>query len=367
MRPLLHAALFLIMTTNPQKPIIKTPLSDPNSTQSRQLNSLVTERNSLQKHIGELQAKQDFWHDWYFDLSIAAVGFTVLAAFCGALAVAASKLESKRSYDVRPVSAELTVVEGKIEQANHDDSQIAILEASTLASVAEGHTEGLRKANVKLSADLAKEIADAQTRAEKLREQNLAVEKDLESEKGKRVKLAASLLPRDFFDQSGALAALKSIQPMPVVFTYVNENEPRHMAEQIAWVFWQLGWPFSRTLATEEFIRPGITVGTGFAPGLRGTVSSNRSLSEQHALVRKVVGVITNSGIEAEAGFPEGGFTESDGTLVISVGTKPNQEMEEALQSLGPRKATPLSKSGGTAGSNSIVIPLKTGIHKPAP
>lgn len=228
--------------TNPQKPIIKTPLNDPNSMQSRQLNSLITERNSLQNRIRTLQLKQDFWHNWYFGLSVVAGGLAILAAVFKAMAgefailtavftafaVAASKMESKRSYDLRPISAALENIEARIEQANRGDSQVAISEASTLASVAEGHTEDLRRANIKLAADLATGVADAQTRAETLRQQNLLLQSELEQEKIERLKLEEKYAHRRL-SATQKLDLIKFLKKLPSSFipvvTYVGTQD----------------------------------------------------------------------------------------------------------------------------------------------
>jgi hypothetical protein len=86
-----------------------------------------------------------------------------------------------------------------------------------------------------------------------------AAAKELESEKDKRAKLAASLLPRNFWNQSGAIAKLAGLPPMKVVFEFTDEGEPRRTAEQINSVLNFIHWAAVRRCTTDS-IDDGIAI-----------------------------------------------------------------------------------------------------------
>jgi hypothetical protein len=175
-----------------------------------------------------------------------------------------------------------------------------------------------------------------------------------------------SLLDRDFFDQSGAMARLAPFPPMSAVFEFVSEREPRKMAEQINSVLKTLHWTSSRKRVNEMFIRDGISISVGadwksFLPpgspqekalGLLELYWQKRSTGEMTAQALR--DGIEKCGIDAEIRNDAADLPPS--ILLIEVGGKPNRAVEVTLKDLGPRP-NPTPFGGGTIGGNREAIP----------
>jgi hypothetical protein len=230
-----------------------------------------------------------------------------------------------------------------VSQANKEAGKANVLAQTTAVQAAE-----LRRANLATESRLAE------------------ANQKIEYERTKRVELAASLLPRDFFDQSGAIARLTSFPPMSVVFEFINEREPRAMAEQINFVFKTLHWTTSRKLINEMFIKEGISISVGadvksFLPlgspqenklALLEVYMQKRSIGERTA--QALCDGIKHCGIDAEIGNDAVRFPPT--TLLIVVGAKPNHALETTLKELGP-PPSPTPFRGGMAGANREAIP----------
>jgi len=195
--------------------------------------------------------------------------------------------------------------------------------------------------------------------AEELRQQNLSTDTKLELEKGKRLRLAASLLDRTFSDQSGAIEKLSDIPPVEAVFEFPDEREPQRMAEQINFVLANLRWKTRRRRPNDgAAIRDGITISTGMV----GQVNPPKGMSDsdRRKLVQRILGIskeladlLRKCGIDAwdrhdpgpiRAGLPEN-------VVLIRVGNKPNPTIDETLLELGPQpEPTPLSGFKGIVG-----------------
>ena len=138
----------------------------------------------------------------------------------------------------------------------------------------QGEISGAKASANQLKGELDNATEEAKRQAEELKKQNLQTQSDLlaanqnlEEERRKRVELAASLLDRDFFDQSGAAARLVPFPPMSVIFEYVDEHEPKKMAEQINFIFESLlHWSTWRRSVNEETIEDGVSISVGMEP-----------------------------------------------------------------------------------------------------
>lgn len=231
---------------------------------------------------------------------------------------------------------------GKIESDMRDTTLALIAAVNNEANSAGEHT-----------AVLEGEAASLRRQAAKLTRENLATEshlteanQEIENERRKRVELAASLLPRDFFDQSGAISKLAPFPPMSAVFEFIDEHEPTAMAEQINFVLETLHWSTSRKLVNQIFIRDGISISVGvdlehfLSPRtspenflrLFEMYSQKRSIGETTARASREG--IRKCGIDAEIG--NGVFGLPPTTLLIEVGPKPNHALEATLKELGP-------------------------------
>lgn len=199
----------------------------------------------------------------------------------------------------------------------------------------------------KIGDELTKEIAQEQV-----------AEQKLESEKLKRLKLAASLMPRQFFGQSGVSKRLSSLPPIRVVLVYVEDEESKQYAEQIAWVFAQSGWQFFGRSIPRDKLSPGVSVTYGRnwsklppAPPTSSTRERRQLDAEYFAQrettaqekARDVARIFSDAGVEMSnrADFaPEmqnvdGMHEEPPTTLLIGIGPRAYLEIGESLKELG--------------------------------
>jgi hypothetical protein len=223
--------------------------------------------------------------------------------------------------------------------------------------------------------EIGKQASLLRRQTEKLTQENLAMEsrlekagQELEAEKRKRVELAASMLDREFFDQSGAAVRLVPFPPMSVIFEYVDEHEPKNMAEQINFIFKSLlHWSTWRRSVNEETIEDGVSISVGMEPPSSfppGTPEEERFKSvrpeyQQKRLVGQVAAQalrdgIGRCGIDVEIGNDAYGLPPT--TLLIIVGRKPNHALEETLRELGPHP-NPTVVGQGMLGGNRDPIP----------
>ena len=242
-----------------------------------------------------------------------------------------------------------------------------------LVAIANGKAEaaGERASNANERASNANErVTKANGRIENLRKANNEAAAKLEEEKRKRLELAASLLPRDFWDQSGAIATLSAFPPpASVVFEYLDEQEVIGMAEQINFVAIMLHWKTGRSPGHKMLIKKdGITILPArhfptLSPdrnvGIKQLEQWERERSATTALCEAFKKALQDSGLDAEV--EEGTGTLPAGTILVSVGSKPNHAVEEAIKELAkPAPPTPLPMGGSstaTMGGNRFPIP----------
>jgi hypothetical protein len=205
--------------------------------------------------------------------------------------------------------------------------------------------EGLRKdAGAEKTARLTLQgkVTAANGRVEELRKANNKAAADLEDEKKKRLKLAASLLPRDFWNQSGALAKLANVKPPSwVVFEYPDEHEVIRTAEQINFVLRLLPspWRTGRRHGNEDQVSDGIRISVGhkFDPpsssDLTNSMNFLRRVKFGDAKAAALKQSLLDSGIEAELANEAQDLPPE--ALLVRVGTKPNHALESAIKELG--------------------------------
>jgi len=227
-------------------------------------------------------------------------------------------------------------------------------------------------ANARETARINVELAQANGRVEALRQQNNESAAKIEDEKRKRVELAASLLPRDFWDQSWAIAKLSKFPIMKVQFEFVGEREPRRRSEQIYGMLTTVGWRGSRRHVLDDLIPDGIRISPGNAlpsmpimltPQARAEIMGTywQQVETGKAVAEVLRDSLKRCSIDAETGGSA--FDLPTDTLLIEVGLQPNHVLEETLKELGPREPTLLGHV--KLGSNSASIPEGTPENKP--
>jgi hypothetical protein len=248
--------------------------------------------------------------------------------------------------------------EGDLRTINHQSENLL----REKASKNEKDAAQLRKDAERLRKDARAEGI----RVEQLREANNAADAKLEAEKTKRVRLAASLLPRRFWDQSGTIQKLAALNTkLTVVFEFIDDREATSAAQQIAMVFDLLRWKYMRRHVPETVIRDGITISPGAKPPAaseRNTIPARmQEWIKQGRIARAASGALakglTNSGIEAtvESGYDDERFGPD--TIVIRIGSKPNPVLEDALEELGEPKSTAIAGSFIHTSGNRVSIP----------
>lgn len=177
---------------------------------------------------------------------------------------------------------------------------------------------------------------------------------------------------RDFLDQSGAFIKLAHFPPVVVLFEFVDDPEPKHMAEQINFVLSELHWNTSRRRGHESSILPGVWISVGSNIPTPSLVDSQHdeilaANAEVQATLRKIAeGLrdgIKQSKIDVELGSDAADLPPS--TLLIRVGQKPNHTLEDLARELGPYEITPMGRV--RAGGNWMDIPEQTGPENKTP
>ncbi len=311
----------------------------------------LSEIERLTQRAHDVSASVSLWNRWY----MIAVAVTVVLA---AGVFVTQFVASRRSTELSGIQDALIAEKDRISKIESKDKDGKIADANKAAGDANDRAKSAEKG----AADANERAERLSLETEELRKTNLATEATIETERQKRVALAASLLPRDFFDQSVAINLLAKFPQMPVVLVYVDESEPRHAAEQIAFVFNMLRWPYSRLRVHETFINSGVTVGMGTKHSPEESAEFLRKRTEGREVSAAIVAGLQNSSIEAKEGFAAGDAEVPFNTLVVSVGLKPNREAEEALKELGnPRSRAPLTAglpgAGNFFGSSRVSIP----------
>jgi hypothetical protein len=206
--------------------------------------------------------------------------------------------------------------------------------------------------------ELQGKVTDANGRVEELRKANNKAASDLEEEKRKRLELAASLLPREFWNQSQAMDELAGISPVPVEFEYFDDPEVVSTAEQINFVISQLHWKAVRRRGYEHLIRDGITISPGrpsFSPS--AGLEEWKQLSILQTVCEKLTKALQGSDLEATFGHIASGVPSD--TILVSVGRKPNHVLEATIRELGRPQPSISKVGGGRLGSNRAPIPEK--------
>jgi len=292
----------------------------------------------------------DFWRGTIHTPEKPSLLLFVVGVFATSLVAAGVTGELK-------FQSKLGVLETQIEDTADSIISKVSIEAKNANASAVGAMDASEK--VKKQADVIAGEADKLAEEDKQIESRLVdADKNLEAEKGKRLKVAESLLQRTFRDQSGAIAALSKLPKMTAVFLYLDEHEVISTAEQINFVLTELGWTTARIHGGEGRIRDGVQISVGWMAAFIAkppypVKSPEEAQAFRTALVKTpalLSSVFTDSGIEAEQVSVPGpiwGNLRQD-IVLIMVGPRPNTAVEETLKELGPQPPpTPLSNFPG--------------------
>jgi hypothetical protein len=240
-------------------------------------------------------------------------------------------------------------------------------DAANSANRASGAAAQAVRDETKIASDL-----DIEGKRERVAEQ------ELETEKKTRLRLAASLLPRDF-EQTSVVDAVKTFPPRKVVFEFSDEKEARQLAEEIAYVFvianarGKPGWSFVRRQVEQDTIWEGVHIMQGWAPQPKPPLTVpfnelrietelfNSRQSTGKALAEALSNALTEFEIDS-APTPDIFATsdpQNDGitadTLLIRIGPKPDRVLVETIRELAPLKIS--RRAGSVAFGNLAIIP----------
>lgn len=197
------------------------------------------------------------------------------------------------------------------------------------------------------TATLQSETEKSRSATEELRKSNEEAAERLESEQKKRLQLAASLLPRECSNPLHIADALKGEVGFSARIEFLDESEPRDLAEQLNFIFRQAGWQDVRALPLHHSLFDGVAIGTGivfppqFAPGTPPQ-EVTKFFDQQRAtkeLAEKIAKLLTDSDVAAKSGPI--GSNVSVRTVVVQIGRKPNEELIKALEELGGKTPAP--------------------------
>jgi hypothetical protein len=230
------------------------------------------------------------------------------------------------------------------EEFSHRDERIAQVHADAQIQIERVRSESNEKiaAANKRSDEIS---AEANLKAERLHEQNLTTESQLESERTERVRMEAAISPRILIGQNAMGDKLKQSFPKFKVKIYsLGESEAWRLAGQLSAVAYRAGWP---VLIMAKFINPDVVVQLSVGgkdtsipipfregvevdfPGPRGMPYGNPSAMEEFTRKHKtatnaaeaLVDELNNSHVKARTGMAIEDLP--DDTLVIIVGPLP--------------------------------------------
>ena len=245
MRIFLFLALCFMSSTAMNTNIATAPKTTPSSAQSQELNSLNSEKTSLQKRISSLRSQEDTWHSAYLGTAIFA---GILALFSWLF----QHLESKNVLRERPLNERISFIEERIRAIDKDVADAALGENWKQAKLADARAGEANKeagrANERASgleneaAEERKRASDLEKEAARIRQDNLATEtrlneanRTLEAERTINNELQFSLAPRElwvtyFLDNTSSLDELKSLDGINIIVESVPDFEARRAA-----------------------------------------------------------------------------------------------------------------------------------------
>lgn len=249
-------------------------------------------------------------------------------------------------------------------QYEADSAETAAAKAQCSANKA-GSDAGIANARVRAASGSALQAQRHATEIGEELDKEMAreqvAEQQLETEKDKRLKLAASLLPRKMFDQSGPIDKLLSLPARRVVLIYADAQESRQFAEQIAFVFSQLKWPFAGHPVPEDDLEAGVAVTHGDRTSEDNLMLKQQEWNDAEAFSENLRQVLKDAHVdlsEHQRIWNLEGYPLS--TVIIGIGPKLDTELLESLNELGAPKPTPLTRNHGRMWENRISIPLDT-------
>ncbi len=318
----------IVMTT--AKANSHNPTSTPNSSHSSQVQSLNSERTSLQEEKSRLERSQDVWGRWYLGLAIAAVG--VVAAL-GLASWFVQRLATDKGLKARSVGVRISDIEERIRKIQDADASEKISDARNAAAQANERAQNARlraeeaaQENIRLKAALEREVVDAKQREEELRQQNLVNEARLGSEMDKRLELEKSLAPRVIgiekkpFKPSN-FEPLKPYAGIKVYISAVPDFEARRAASQIEFVIRQAGWAVAEFLVTDNIpVDQGVGI---FSYAGEKDMAFSAKARDALAELLEESGWQKLDASDAPAGEVPGWTLHDPNSLRIAVGLKP--------------------------------------------
>jgi hypothetical protein len=315
------------------------------TTNNAKQNSSIKEESvaSLKDAVDRLRPEPKTWENRYLVL-------VAVTLFVGLLMLASQKMQSRAASALEAAQSKLSTEQERLSAAREvevaqdlKDKDLKIEEAKASAAAAHERTAKLETE----AADARLKTQELELTTEQLRQENSVAAARLEEEKRKRIGLAVSLLPREFMDQSGAIVALKGINGIAANIAYLDESEPREIAEQIHYVLFDCGWKVVGTpLRVSAADGIGVTVGRGPYPRDGGWEVSQEYSGNMRFTARAadaLISELVKSGVEAH--LAPGPSSIPPRTLLIRIGRKPNEALRSALGELGEPEiaSTPLN------------------------
>ena len=254
--------------------IMSAEQTTPTTTQPEGDKPLIS---SLKSQIAHLEVRRDLWDRWYFWLvagTAALIAATVVVQLVsrsvnGRLSSAQAQLIAEKD---RQLTIDLKAKDEEIQRAKETASKAD--ERAGIANKSAGEANRAAGDAKERAAKLEVEAADARKEQERLalateelRKSNTESAERLESEKKKRLQLAVSLLPRECLYQLFIAEALKSATDFSARIEFLDESEPRDLAEQLNFIFLQAGWSNVFGVPLHESVFDGVLVmGTSGTP-----------------------------------------------------------------------------------------------------
>jgi len=246
------------------------------------------------------------------------------AAVTGIVVVLATYMAFRRARDLADAQSDLGNVKGGLLQAQLQERDFRIAKAQSDAS----------NAQTEIARDEVK-IAQANTRTEELKAQNLATEARLEDERNTRLKLEQTLAPRViFFGGAAAASNIDLLTPFSGIeaeIDVVPDAEAERAANQIESLIQSAGWKVTAAFARNELNVPpsdGVVVNPAYPVETEEYLQGSRAKHAADALVK----VLTGENWQARTQYANSRSTVKPNTIRINVGFKPSPYFDEKMR-----------------------------------
>ncbi|MGC1360947.1 MAG: hypothetical protein WA602_18015 [Silvibacterium sp.] len=301
-------ALSLMSLTHTTTTSTPMPTAAPNSSQSKELNSLNSDKSSLESQRIELEKRQDFWHATYLTLAMLAVALGILSWL-------SQRFESKNAHVERPLTTRISKIDDRIREIEKEVSDAALAEMQSAAAHIEHETEALKQRNLKTESALN------------------AANVSLEQERLKRLDLEKSLAPRilpyrEYTDGTTNVDDLKACGPTEVNIEFSRDAEAERAAYNLAFLFHKAGWNVVSAAPASKVLFDGIAVYGLESPEREKADLLHTNISEtvqEWLLLNGWRAVMKAPGW----GIGSIGVTKAPAQIFVEVGLKPNPYFEK--------------------------------------